>query len=152
MSSKKCVFCKIIAGTSPAQIVHSWPDAIAITPIDPVTYGHTLIMPIMHVDDAKQDPKVTAYTMQRAAEFADHFEYSNILTSIGRPATQSIFHLHVHVLPRREDDQLMVPWGTMAKGDPHAPHWCKQAEELKGERDFFKQELANEAMRNLERF
>jgi diadenosine tetraphosphate (Ap4A) HIT family hydrolase len=54
----------------------------------------------------------------------------NIITSIGKAATQSIKHLHVHLVPRTEDDKLMVPWGTIYGDDPTAPHWCKVADDL----------------------
>lgn len=124
-----CVFCKIVEGTAPATIVGKWSNAIAFKPLDPVCEGHILVIPRTHVGDALTDPAVTAATMKRAAEWtARHCSDANILTSIGKPATQSIFHLHIHVVPRFADDQLMLPWGTT--GDPHDPHWCKVAQRL----------------------
>jgi histidine triad (HIT) family protein len=123
-----CVFCAIVAGTEKALIVQSWSKAIAFTPLNPVTPGHTLIVPREHVVDAVQNPSITALTMTYAAHFARRYAASNILTSVGAAATQSVFHLHVHVVPRRPGDQLMLPWGTT--GDPHAPHWCKVANGL----------------------
>ncbi|MCU1680949.1 MAG: hypothetical protein JWQ81_1688 [Amycolatopsis sp.] len=123
-----CVFCEVVAGTAPAAIVREWPDAVAFKPLDPVVEGHVLVVPREHVDDATTDPVVTAYTMHRAAELAREMDHSNILTSIGKPATQSIFHLHIHVIPRATGDQLMLPWGTT--GNPHDPHWCKVADAL----------------------
>lgn len=128
-----CVFCEIVAGTAPALVVHRWDDAVAFTPIDPVVAGHTLIVPREHVSDATENPKVTAQVMYRAALYASGFDHSNIITSIGKPATQSIFHLHVHVIPRAAGDQLMVPWGTT--GNPHDPHWCKVADALQAKLD-----------------
>lgn len=129
----RCVFCKIVAGDSPAAMVRKWPDAIAFTPLDPVNSGHTLVVPVKHVDDATVDPDVTSQTMRRASQLAGEYLSANIITSIGAPATQSIFHLHIHVIPRYPDDELMVPWGTT--GDPHEPHWCAKAEQLLQERD-----------------
>lgn len=125
MSAEACVFCDIVAGTAPAKIVHEWPDAIAFVPLGPVVDGHVLVVPRQHVADAVEDPAVTAMTMARAAELAAEHEASNILTSIGRPATQSVFHLHIHVIRREAGDQLMVPWGTT--GNPHDPHACKRS-------------------------
>lgn len=119
---KGCVFCGIVDGTEPATVVREWHDAVAFVPINPVTEGHALIIPREHVADAVTDPWVTALVMRRAAEFATRWLASNILTSVGVAATQSVFHLHAHVVPRRPDDGLMVPWGTT--GDPHAPHRC----------------------------
>lgn len=124
----RCAFCAIVAGIEPANFVEHWPDAVAFTPLDPVNEGHTLVVPKQHVDNAVQDPEVTGVTMQRAAALATRWPSSNILTSVGAPATQSVFHLHIHVVPREPGDQLMLPWGTT--GDPHEPHWCAKAERL----------------------
>lgn len=128
-----CVFCKIVAGEAPAKMVREWDNAIAFTPLNPVNPGHILVIPRCHVDDATVDPDVTANTMYRAAELAGESDSANILTSIGKPATQSIFHLHIHVVPREAGDQLMLPWGTT--GNPHDPHWCKVADRLKRQLD-----------------
>lgn len=134
MTEPPCPFCEIIAGRAPATVVHEWSDVIAIVPLNPVVDGHTLVIPRAHVADALTDPAVTATTTQRAAEWtAERWPHANILTSIGKPATQSVFHLHVHVVPRAAGDQLMLPWGTT--GDPHAPHWCKVAQRLKDQLD-----------------
>lgn len=125
-----CPFCEINTGRAPATFVDEWSDAIAIVPLDPVVEGHTLIIPKQHVADAHTDPDVTAATMRRASALArDRWPYSNLITSTGPPATQSVFHLHIHAIPRREGDELMLPWGTT--GDPHAPHWCPAAQYLK---------------------
>jgi histidine triad (HIT) family protein len=128
-----CVFCGIVAGTDPATIVQEWPDAVAFVPLGPVIDGHTLVVPREHVDHAAEDPEIAAATMARAAEFAAGWHSANIVTSIGVPAKQSIFHLHIHVIPRAVDDGLMLPWGTT--GNPHDPHWCRVAEGLQREVD-----------------
>lgn len=103
-----CIFCAIAAGQAPAKVVREWPDAIAIVPLGPVVEGHTLVIPKRHVADAASDPDTSALTMRHAAEIAPW--PSNIITSIGAPATQSIFHLHLHIVPRAEDDGLALPW------------------------------------------
>ena len=120
----RCVFCGIIAGTEPATIVRRWPDAIAVVPLGPVVAGHLLVIPTAHVRDALTNPDVTAATMRRAAELAPH--PCNLITSAGREATQSVFHLHVHIVPRAVDDGLALPWysGRRSKStvaDPGAP-------------------------------
>jgi histidine triad (HIT) family protein len=108
-----CVFCGIIAGTEPAVIVRQWPDAIAFIPLRPVVRGHSLVVPRVHVPDAVTNPAVTALTMGRAAELAAAYSASNIVTSVGSAATQSVFHLHLHVIPREAGDRLMLPWSTL---------------------------------------
>lgn len=125
-----CVFCRIIYGDAPGKIVREWDDAIALVPLTPVCGGHVLIIPKLHVVHAADDPKVTAATAARASEYAAMYDSFNIVTSAGRAATQSIDHLHIHVVPRAVDDKLMLPWGTVYGDDPTAPHWCRVAQEL----------------------
>jgi histidine triad (HIT) family protein len=104
---------------------------MAFVPLTPVCDGHVLIVPRMHVDDAATNQWTTAIVMRRAAVYIRERGGSwNIITSIGKAATQSIKHLHVHLVPRTEDDKLMVPWGTIYGDDPTAPHWCKIADDL----------------------
>lgn len=103
-----CVFCQIADGRAPATIVREWPDAIAIIPLNPVVEGHVLVIPRAHVADATLAPDITAATMRRAAEIAPY--PSNIITSAGPAATQSVRHLHLHVIPRDWDDGLALPW------------------------------------------
>ena len=109
-----CAFCAILAGEAPATIVRSWPTAIAIKPLNPVTEGHTLVIPATHVRDATEDPEVSALAMAAAAEYAAGVGPCNVITSVGREATQTVFHLHIHVVPRRGGDGLALPW------TPHA--------------------------------
>lgn len=107
-----CVFCAIIAGTSPAQVVRRWDDAIAFIPLGPVTLGHMLVVPHAHVDDYTEDPEVTALTFRHAAELL--VGDANLITSAGAAATQTIRHLHVHVVPRKANDGLLLPWSAHA--------------------------------------
>jgi diadenosine tetraphosphate (Ap4A) HIT family hydrolase len=68
--------------------------------------------------------------MACASEYAGIYDSFNLITSAGRAATQSIDHLHIHVVPRTVDDKLMTPWGTIYGDEPTAPHWCRVAQEL----------------------
>ncbi|MER6601206.1 HIT family protein [Streptomyces parvus] len=107
-----CPFCEINEGRAPAEFVHEWSDAIAIVPLNPVVEGHTLVIPKTHVTDFAEDPAVSAATMRRAADLADRLLSGsmNLITSRGREATQSVFHLHLHLVPRAENDGLALPW------------------------------------------
>jgi histidine triad (HIT) family protein len=109
-----CVFCEIVAGRSPAEWILSpdtWPDAVAFVPLDPVTEGHCLIVPKRHVQDFAADPEVFAATARRAAELMRWTARPmNVITSRGAEATQSIFHLHLHLIPRSKNDGLALPW------------------------------------------
>jgi histidine triad (HIT) family protein len=106
--SEPCVFCEIVAGREPAAVVRQWPDAIAIIPLNPVVFGHTLVIPNEHVRDFTENPAVSAVVMRRAAELAA--PPCNLITSAGREATQSVWHLHAHLVPRATDDGLALPW------------------------------------------
>ncbi|MFF8986839.1 HIT family protein [Streptomyces globisporus] len=108
-----------MAGTAPARVVREWPDALAIAPTAGVTAGHTLVIPKTHVADVGVDPEVSAATMLRAAELAAELGPCNIITSRGRAATQSVFHLHLHLLPRRGGDGLALPWSPGTREKDH---------------------------------
>lgn len=108
-----CPFCDIARGRAPAQMVHEWPDAIAFVPLNPVTPGHLLVVPRTHTFEFTHEPDVTAAVARRAAELAvilDPVAEYNLITSAGEHATQSIDHLHLHLIPRREGDGLALPW------------------------------------------
>ncbi|MEV7089107.1 HIT domain-containing protein [Streptomyces sp. NPDC093085] len=108
-----CVFCEIVGGRAPADILHSWDDALAIVPLNPVTEGHLLVIPRTHVTDFGHDPQVSSAVMRRAARLAAT-RWCNVITSRGRVATQTVFHLHVHIVPRRAGDGLALPWSDRA--------------------------------------
>lgn len=103
-----CVFCDIVAGRAPATIVRNWGLALAIVPLEPVTAGHILLIPKTHVRDYTERPAVSAMLMHRAAEIAP--KPSNLITSAGSAATQTVFHLHLHIVPRSVGDGLVLPW------------------------------------------
>ncbi len=111
MTDTACVFCAIATGTAPATIVQAWHDALAIRPRGGgVNDSHVLVIPRVHVADAGEDPAVTAAVMARAAELMAERPAANIITSKGKAATQSVFHLHVHVISREDADGLPLPW------------------------------------------
>lgn len=105
-----CVFCDIIAGDASANVVETWYDAFAIVPLDPVTEGHVIVIPYEHVADFTTDPEITGGVMKLAAKLAGDYESVNLITSKGAAATQTVRHLHVHIVPRRPGDGLMLPW------------------------------------------
>ena len=106
----QCVFCRIVFGVEPAQIVEDWGTVMAIVPLNPVTTGHLLVIPKAHVQDAGELPTLTGNVFAMAAIVARDFEAFNLITSAGRAATQSVFHFHVHVVPRQPGDGLALPW------------------------------------------
>lgn len=105
---ERCVFCRIVKGDAPARTVTSWWGAIAIHPLNPVAPNHWLVIPRLHVPDALSDPQVTGMVMAYAASIAPRD--CNLITSVGHYATQTVFHLHVHIVPRKAGDGLPLPW------------------------------------------
>jgi histidine triad (HIT) family protein len=121
MTEAGCPFCNY---EGPSEVLHDWGDAYAINPIDPVAEGHVLIIPKAHVVSYTCSPPTTALTMQRAAEWAAvNTLDSNLITSDGAVATQTVKHLHVHVVPRREGDGLALPWS------PSRQRWEQEVRE-----------------------
>ena len=112
MTEDPCPFCEIVAGRAEAQIVEEWDDALAIVPLGPVVPGHILVIPKVHVADFTTDPTITGTTAQRAAELARDLDLvaANLITSKGPEATQSVYHLHLHLIPRSWGDGLALPW------------------------------------------
>ena len=112
-----CIFCKIMTGEEPAEFLADGVSSVAIKPLNPVVDGHFIVIPRDHVTDAMDKPGVTGMTMNDAAQWTKMFawrdkryESVNFITSVGKPATQSVFHLHIHVVPRAKDDGLALPW------------------------------------------
>jgi histidine triad (HIT) family protein len=103
-----CPFCKRIDKGD----FDSWvSDTVTFEPLNPVVPGHRLFVPVEHVMNADEDPIVTGQTFEFAARWADQQGGAyNLITSAGAAATQTVFHLHVHYVPRREGDGLTLPW------------------------------------------
>lgn len=116
MTADGCPFCtRIAAGDYDTEDAY----AVMFEPLNPVTRGHRLIVPKLHVCHAAEDPLVTAMTMRLAADLAarERLVPCNLITSVGRAATQTIPHLHIHIVPRRSGDGLHLPWtGQMREG------------------------------------
>jgi histidine triad (HIT) family protein len=112
-----CIFCGIVAGEVPGQIVDSDENTIAFMDINPATRGHALVVPRRHIADlveiSDEDLASTMLAarrlMLRIREVLEPAGF-NILNSCGSAAWQTVFHLHIHVIPRYEDDPLQLPW------------------------------------------
>jgi histidine triad (HIT) family protein len=124
MRDPDCLFCKIVAGELPAQIVAEDELTVAFMDINPATRGHALVVPRNHTPNVvAADPEdlfATIRGAQRLAQLATERLGSdgvNLLNSCGSAAWQTVFHLHFHVIPRYADDPLTLPW-VPAPGDP----------------------------------
>ncbi len=117
MADPDCIFCKILAGDLPALIVDEDERTIAFMDIAPATRGHALVIPRAHSADIlsveREDLSAVALAAQRLAARAKErlgADGVNLLNSCGRAAWQTVFHFHVHVIPRYEGDPLRLPW------------------------------------------
>jgi histidine triad (HIT) family protein len=112
-----CLFCRILAGELPAQIVAEDERTVTFMDINPATRGHALVIPRAHAEDLydtdPQDVAATAVAAQRLAlDVRDRLgaDGVNILNACRPAAWQTVFHYHVHVIPRYADDPLRLPW------------------------------------------
>lgn len=111
--SKPCPFCAIVRHEAPAAMVFEGSGFVCFAPLGPHAPGHVLFVPREHVEDATVNVAITADVMMAAATYAAGLPASNILTSSGKDATQSVRHLHVHVIPRSKRDGLPSDWPWM---------------------------------------
>jgi histidine triad (HIT) family protein len=123
MIDNECIFCRIVTGELPATIVHEDELTVAFMDINPATRGHCLVVPRSHVRDlleiGREDlDAVMAVAQELARRAVDRLDAAgvNLLNSCGRAAWQTVFHFHIHVIPRYEGDPLRLPW-TPAEGD-----------------------------------
>jgi histidine triad (HIT) family protein len=126
MADPNCIFCKIVAGELPAAIVDEDERTVAFMDIAPATRGHALVIPREHSSDllevAPEDLRAVALAAQRLAARAKRSlgaDGVNLLNSCGAAAWQTVFHFHVHVIPRYDGDPLRLPWAPSA-GDADA--------------------------------
>jgi histidine triad (HIT) family protein len=123
-SDPDCLFCKIIAGEIPGTIVDEDEKTLAFMDINPATRGHALVVPRKHAKNLLEiDPPELAATIVAAQRLAKRVvdrlgaDGVNLLNSCGSAAWQTVFHLHIHVIPRYSDDPLRLPW-IPGPGDP----------------------------------
>jgi len=106
-----CIFCAIVAGEAPARVVDETEDTLSFLDINPITVGHTLVIPKRHATDLHDiDPDDLAAVARSAKVAAARLterlgtDGVNLLHATGAAAWQTVFHLHIHVLPRVEGD------------------------------------------------
>jgi histidine triad (HIT) family protein len=124
VSEQDCIFCKIVAGELPATIVDQDEHTIAFMDINPATRGHALVVPRRHAPDLLSiEPRdlvaVTAAAQRLAARAKESLKADgiNVINSCGAAAWQTVFHFHLHVIPRYQGDPMRLPW-LPTPGDP----------------------------------
>src|SRR6266508_5660337 len=124
MADPDCLFCGIIEGSIPSQTIDSDERTVAFMDINPATKGHALVVPRAHSADLLEigpgDLNATVIAAQRLARRMKEVlgaDGVNLINACGAAAWQTVFHFHIHVVPRYEDDPLKLPW-VPEPGDP----------------------------------
>lgn len=117
MNPDDCTFCAIARGETPARIIREDERTIAFMDINPATPGHCLVIPKAHADDIVDADPLDVAACATAARLLSQKAIDSLgadgaaVVSFARPAAgQTVFHLHFHVIPRREGDGLVQPW------------------------------------------
>ena len=115
MKDRECIFCAIVEGRAPAEVVFEDGETLAFMDINPANPGHTLIIPKRHVRDIYElDEETAAVVMRttvrvaRALKRALQPDGMNLVQSNERAGGQEIFHFHIHVIPRWYGDGLRL--------------------------------------------
>lgn len=105
-----CIFCRIVAGEIPSKRIHEDEHAIAFLDVAPFKRGHALVVPRAHVENILEDAEVLAGLAPAITQVGAHLMRQlgasglNVVSNVGADAGQSVFHLHVHLIPRYADD------------------------------------------------
>ncbi|MBN2563119.1 MAG: HIT family protein [Phycisphaerae bacterium] len=129
MDESGCIFCKIAAGEIPSCRVLESPDFLAFLDVTPLAPGHALLIPKRHYESILDVPgevlaAIAAHLPKLAGAImrATGASGMNVLQNTGRCSGQAVFHLHFHLIPRREGDGLGFRWNTVgyAEGEAEA--------------------------------
>jgi histidine triad (HIT) family protein len=122
--AKDCIFCAIVDGGAPSHQIYSDEHAIAFMDINPATDGHCLVIPRTHVKDLWEIDEDEASNVMRAAvrvagmiRSALEPDGINLVQATGAVAFQTVFHYHLHLVPRTVGDRVKLPW-IPEPGDP----------------------------------
>jgi diadenosine tetraphosphate (Ap4A) HIT family hydrolase len=110
------------------------PGILIVHPLNPVTLGHVLVIHQEHTVDAAANGAIAGQLIYQAAEWVRRKGIqANIITSIGPDATQTVRHTHVHVVPRRPNDGLTLPWTGQEEHRDKPDDLLHSYRELRGE-------------------
>jgi histidine triad (HIT) family protein len=135
----ECIFCRILAGEAPASFVYRDEVCSAFMDIQPVNLGHLLVIPNVHGTHlADIDGETAAHLMRVGHRLAAALRASglrcegvNLMLADGRAAMQSVFHVHLHVIPRFEGDGFGLRFGPHYFELPERPALDTAAEKVR---------------------
>lgn len=117
MKNDNCIFCKIASGEIPSVTLHEDEDFRVILDVGPASKGHALILPKDHYANIYELPEemtAKAYVLAKkiAARLTDALNCDgfNILQNNGELAGQTVFHFHIHLIPRYQNDNVGLTW------------------------------------------
>ena len=124
MDAEECVFCRIVAGASDSQAIYEDEATLAFMDIHPANDGHCLVIPKDHFETVFDMPPAAfgtvASTVAKVARVVNEVLRPggiSLVQANGRAAGQSVLHVHVHVLPRRAGDDLLINWDRTGDDD-----------------------------------
>lgn len=131
MKKEDCIFCKIANGEIPSATVYEDDDFRVILDIAPAAKGHALILPKNHYSDLwelgeQEAGKVLllAAKISAAQKKALGCDGINVMQNNGTAAGQTVFHFHMHLIPRYHEDQMGIPWKTLSYEEGEADKVC----------------------------
>ena len=108
-----CIFCKIVSKEIPSEVLYENDKVISVLDINPIHFGHTLILPKQHCSDFLDLPDETYHSILQATRIVTNalvqslkLEGYNLFSNNGTIAGQSVFHFHIHVTPRYRNDNI----------------------------------------------
>ena len=117
MKDKECIFCKIADGKIPSHRVYENEEFLAFLDVSPAAPGHILLIPKEHYRDVEELPaEISAGMLSIAASLGKKTreclgaEGFNLLFNTGRNAGQTVFHCHMHIIPRKPEDGALLLW------------------------------------------
>ena len=117
MKNENCIFCKIVAGEIPSATIYEDADFRVILDIEPASKGHALILPKQHYANLYELPEelaskvlVVAKKVVTAMTEVLGCDGYNVLQNNGEVAGQTVFHFHMHLVPRYKDDKVNIKW------------------------------------------
>ena len=136
MKKNDCIFCKLANGEIPTRSIYEDEDFHVILDVGPATRGHALILPKEHADNVYQLPeelagKAFVLAKKLASSMTDRLGCKgfNIVQNNGEVAGQTVFHFHMHLIPRYEDDGQGTFWQPQHFADEMLDEICRQLTE-----------------------
>ena len=137
MKDSNCIFCKIANGEIPSKTLYEDDSFRVILDISPASKGHAIILPKNHAANLYELPdedasKIMLVAKKVATVLKDvlHCDGMNILQNNGEAAGQTVFHLHVHLIPRYENDNVTIAWTAGAEGNTLADEVVEEIQKL----------------------